>query len=141
VSDACILDTGPLVAFFDSHEEHHGWAVEQFQAVPPKLLTCEAVLTEAIFLLRGSHQAIAKIGSFLEHGILEIPLQVAIQGPQIFDLMRRYQNVPMSLADACIVRISELFPESPVLTLDHDFTIYRRNSRLRIQTIMPGTSA
>ena len=53
------------------------------------------------------------------------------------NLVRHYQNVPMSLADACLVRMSELYPDSSILTLDSDFTIYRKNRNQTIPVIMP----
>jgi len=51
--------------------------------------------------------------------------------------MARYQSVPMSFADACLVRMSELWPKTPVFTLDSDFRIYRRNKRQSIPLIAP----
>ena len=52
--------------------------------------------------------------------------------------MQQYQSVPMSVADACLVRMSELDRNSSVLTLDPDFLIYRRNRSQNIPTIMPS---
>ncbi len=51
--------------------------------------------------------------------------------------MRRYQSVPMSIADACLVRMSEIYTQSSVITLDSDFRIYRKNRNQEIPVIMP----
>ena len=53
------------------------------------------------------------------------------------ELLRRYRNVPMSLADACLVRLSELYGDCAVLTLDSDFRIYRRHGRQVIPVLAP----
>lgn len=53
--------------------------------------------------------------------------------------MRRYADVPMSLADACLVRMSELSDDASVLTLDSDFRIYRRLGRQAIPLLTPRT--
>jgi uncharacterized protein len=60
----------------------------------------------------------------LEHGAITIPFNLADEFPAISSLMIRYQSVPMSLADACLVRMAEIYPESQILTLDSDFQIY-----------------
>ena len=57
----------------------------------------------------------------------------ALQG-----LIRKFANVPMSLADACLVRMTELDAQSAIVTLDSDFRVYRRNRRRIVPTIMPG---
>jgi uncharacterized protein len=138
VIEAVILDTGPLVAFLHSNEQHHRWVVDQFKGLPPRLLTCEPVLTEACFLLGFDGRAIQQIDRFLERGVVQIPFQFALERPPVMRLMRAYRNVPMSFADACLVRMSELYPDAPVFTLDKDFQIFRKNGRQRIETIMPS---
>ena len=135
--EAAILDTGPLVAFLHSNEHHHRWVAEQFKQLPPKFLTCEPVLTEACFLLGFADSAMKQIGRFLELGIIQVPFQFASDRRPVMQLMHTYRNVPMSLADACLVRMSELYPDAPVFTLDEDFLVYRRNKRQQIQTILP----
>lgn len=137
MTDAAILDSGPLVAFLHSNEQHHDWVVEHFKLLPPRLLTCEPVLTEACFLLGFAQPAMEQIDEFLERGVIQIPFQFLVERQPVMRLMRTYRNIPMSLADACLVRMSELYPHAPVLTLDRDFGVYRRNGRQRIDAIMP----
>ncbi len=135
--EAVILDTGPLVAFLHSNEQHHVWVVEQLKSLPPRFLTCEAVLTESSFLLGFAPRAMEQINEWLERGVIQTPFQFMPERQRVLRLMHDYRNVPMSFADACLVRMSELYPDLPVFTLDKDFRVYRRNGRQRIGTIMP----
>lgn len=132
-----LLDTGPLVSFLASGLKYHSWAVEQWKWLRPPLLTCEPVLTEAAFLLkRGGREANA-LFALLERGVIQIGIQVQEQQSDLRALMRRYRNRPMSLADACLVRLSEIHPTGEVFTLDSDFRIYRRHGNRVIPLLIP----
>jgi uncharacterized protein len=137
VIEETLLDTGPLVAFLAANEEHHPWAVEIFKKRPPMFLTCEAVLTEACYLLGFRPDAMAHIERFLACGWIQVPFCFSSERELVMRLMRTYQNVPMSFADACLVRMAEIHNGVPVLTLDRDFQVYRKNGRQTIPTFMP----
>ncbi len=132
-----LLDTGPLVALLNRHDEHHEWATLRCGQAAPPLLTCEPVLTEACFLLRampgGSHAVL----ELIRRGFVEVAFHLEEHAEPLARFMRKYANVPMSLADACLVRMAELSAESMILTLDHDFRIYRKNGRHVMPVIMP----
>lgn len=134
----CLLDTGPLVSFLASGLEHHAWVVEQWKHLRPPLITCEPVLTEAAFLLKREGHDPDPLFSLLERRVIRIGLAVEEQQADLRVLMRRYRNRPMSLADACLVRLSELHAAAEVLTLDSDFRIYRRHGNKAIPVRMPG---
>ena len=134
----CLLDTGPLVSFLGSGLEHHAWAVEQWKEVRPPLLTCEPVLTETAFLLKRAGRDTDGLFALLERGVLRIAIGIEREQADLRVLMRRYRNRPMSLADACLVRLSEIHGSSEVLTLDSDFRIYRRHGNKVIPVRMPG---
>ncbi len=136
-----LLDTGPLVAFLHRRDQYHQWAVEQFGRIDPPMYTCEPVLTEACYLLAALPGGSESVLRMLEIGAVRIPLHLEAELTQIKTLMTRYRNVPMSLADACLVRMSELNAEGVVLTLDSDFVIYRRHGRHIVPVIMPKESA
>jgi predicted nucleic acid-binding protein len=137
VSEPVLLDTGPLVAYLDRREEHHAWAVEQFAALSAPLFTCEAVLSEACFLLRQQEAAIQKIGEFLRQGAMElIPVGTDTQ-PDIFSLMHKYRQVPMAYADACLLWLAETLGDCHVFTTDSDFAIYRLPRARPLQLISP----
>jgi len=133
----CLLDTGPLVSFLGVGLKHHRWAVDQWKRLRPPLLTCEPVLSEAAFLLKREDQDSDPIFELLDRGVIRIAFSVQEQQADLRALMRRYRNRPMSLADACLVRLSELHASSEVLTLDSDFLIYRRHGNKVIPVRMP----
>jgi predicted nucleic acid-binding protein len=135
--EVILLDTGPLVAFLNRTDRFHEWALAQWGRLDPPLLTCEAVLAEACFLLRhlpGASQAAIEL---LNREVLCSPFILQEQAEAVAKLIKRYADVPMSLADACLVRMTEQHSKSRVLTLDRDFRIYRRHRRHVIPTVMP----
>ena len=122
-----IIDTGPIVAFINARDKYHEWTKEQWSRIIPPLLTCEAVLSEACFLLRGIHGSPEIVLELLKRGILNLPFKMEDSLEQIKWLLKKYSNVPMSLADACLVRMSEIYSDSAIFTLDSDFSIYQKN--------------
>lgn len=132
-----LVDTGPIVAFLDRRDTHHAWATEQFKRYPRPLLTCEAVCAEAAYLLQRNGLDPAYITDLLLAGALSIGLDMEAEAAALQVLLRRYSDRPMDLADACLVRMSERYPDSQVLSIDADFTIYRRNGREPIPLIAP----
>ncbi len=134
---AVLLDTGPLVTFLAAGVGHHDWVCDQWKRLHPPLLTCEPVLTEAAFLLKREGVETDVLFALLERGVLRIGLEIEDQIADLRTLMRRYRNRPMSLADACLVRLAELHPNGVVFTLDADFRIYRRHGNKVIPVLMP----
>jgi predicted nucleic acid-binding protein len=134
-----LIDTGPLVAAIDRREPWHEWSSQQVGQSAAPLLTCESVISEAWFLLRATDVGRASLLDLLEREALRVGLTVQEHLPGVVDLMRRYADVPMSLADACMVRMSELTEDCVVLTLDSDFRIYRRHGRKSIPLLIPPT--
>ena len=132
-----ILDTGVLVAFLMPSDKHHHWAVSSLQATKYPVLTCEAVLTETCFLLQRIQLGREKVLQLVKQEYIKIPFCLSDEIEQIENLMQRYQSVPMSLADACLVRMSETYSQTSILTLDNDFRIYRKNRNQEISVIMP----
>jgi predicted nucleic acid-binding protein len=70
--------------------------------------------------------------------VIRIALAVEEEQADLRALMRRYRNRPMSLADACLVRLSEIHTTAEVFTLDSDFRIYRRHGNRVIPVRMPA---
>jgi predicted nucleic acid-binding protein len=123
------------VALLDPHEEHHLWARETLLRQPRPWLTCEAVLSEALFLLHEPHTRALDQLLRLDH--LRLALRLQEELIRVLDLRARFANVPMSLADACLVRLSEILPDSVVVTTDADFRIYRRHRRQVVPCLLP----
>jgi predicted nucleic acid-binding protein len=139
VTPGFLLDTGPLVASLDAKDRNHVWAKATLAGLPGPALTCEAVISEACFLLRRIAGAQVKVLALVERGAVVVSFRLPEEAAAVRGLMARYADVPMSFADACLVRMSELHPWVPLATLDSDFRIYRRSGRRVVPTLMPDT--
>jgi uncharacterized protein len=137
MAEQVILDTGPLVAYLDKREQHHAWAVREFSRLSDTLLTCEAVITEACFLLADLPRAQQGIGELMERDIIACRFDLHEERSRVFSLMRKYADQPMSLADACLVCMTEDHPSTQVFTLDSDFAIYRLRNGRAVPRISP----
>jgi len=131
------LDTGPLVAYLTERDVYHDWAIDTFAGLDPPAITCEPVLTEAAFLVVRNGQPATLVLDYALESEMRIGLQLEREMQIISDLMRRYANVPMSLADACLVRLAEM-TDLPICTLDRDFAIYRTGRRRALNLIIPS---
>jgi predicted nucleic acid-binding protein len=129
-----IADTGFVVAFGNRSDNHHSWALDLARTITQPLLTCEAVLAESAFHLGSS----AYVLSLLDDEMLRVAFDCAKNLQHLQEIARRYEDRKPDLADLCLVRMSELFPRHPVITVDEsDFRVYRRNKRDVIPTICP----
>ena len=133
-----VVDTGPLVALLNRRDRHHVWIREVLDTVAPPIFTCEAVVSEACFLLgrlTGGQDALLEL---LANDVVRIDFRLHAELDTVRRLMRKFASVPMSLADACLVRMAELDAPTTIVTMDGDFRVYRRNRRQVIPTIMPS---
>ena len=133
-----ILDTGPLVALLNRRDRHHRWAWDQWERMEAPLFTCEPVIAEACFLVQGIEGGPAAVLDFVRRGVLDLSFRVTEESAAVAGLMRKYHDVPMSLADGCLVRIAERHADGVVVTLDSDFKVYRKNGRQLIPTVTPA---
>jgi predicted nucleic acid-binding protein len=133
-----IVDTGPLVAFFDRAERHHRWAIERIEEMQAPLLVCEPVLAETMYLLGGQAKAQDALFGLMENGALDVAFQIEEHVGALRKLMHKYRDTPMSLADACLVRMAEIHEHHAVMTLDSDFSIYRKHGRTPLDLIRPN---
>jgi predicted nucleic acid-binding protein len=131
-----IVDTGPLVAFFDRSERHHRWVANRVEELESPLLVCEPVFTEYLF----ARHPRAQDGLFelLRNGALSVAFQIEDHVDALRRLMRKYRDMPMSLADACVIRMAEIHERHAVLTLDSDFTVYRRHGGVPLALVYPS---
>jgi uncharacterized protein len=129
-----IADTGLLVGFANRKDQHHQWAVSVAEQVTEPLLTCEAVLAETAFHLGGC----SVVFDMVRDGLVALEFNCAEHLLQLEGLARRYADRKPDLADLCLIRMSELHPKLPVITVDReDFRVYRRNKREIIPLICP----
>jgi uncharacterized protein len=132
-----LVDTGPLVALLVGDDAHHAWAVEQSKHAPTTALTCDAVISEALFLLKRDGHDADGLFALVDAGFLRSDLDVQGEYRPLRDLLRRYRERPMSFADACLVRLAELHADACVWTLDRDFQFYRKHRRQTLSLVTP----
>ena len=130
-----IADSSALVALVRHDDQHHPWMAAQLDMLPNRWHTCESVLSETFFLAGDKGAPVVK--QMLKLGAVSITFNLANELDPVLALMDKYSDVPMSLADACLVRMSEILPDPTVLTTDRDFKIYRRHSRQVIPCLSP----
>jgi predicted nucleic acid-binding protein len=136
MAESVLVDAGFLIALLQRREVNHRWAAAEGPHHPPPWKTCEAALSEAFFVL-GSRGAPA-LAALLERGAVLSAFSLRDDIDAVLGLMRKYADIPMSLADACLVRMTEMLDNPILLTTDTDFRIYRRHSRQVIPCILPA---
>ena len=121
-----LVDAGPLVALLDRSDSDHVSCRETLTSLTGSLGTVWPVLTEAIYLLRGYPAAQEALWEMIETGAVELPALGPDDVPRMKELMRKYRDLPMDLADAALVRVAERDKVRRIFTLDRrDFQIYR----------------
>ena len=135
MASSVVADAGFLVTLLGKRDRDRGWAAATAARYPPPWRTCEAVLSETFHLLE--HQRQEALAAMLARGALIPAFSLADNLDRVLQLMEKYADVPMSLADACLVRMTELLPDPVVLTLDADFRVYRRHGRQAVPFVAP----
>jgi len=130
-----LVDAGFLAALLRRRDSHREWAVSQAARFPRPWHVCEPVLSEAFHLL--AQPALPALSTLLRRRSLVVSFGLADHLEPVLGLMRKYADVPISLADACLVRMTELTAEPLLLTTDGDFRIYRRHGRQVVPCVMP----
>jgi uncharacterized protein len=120
-----LLDTGCIVALLDRRERHHPQCVDVLADLTAPLVTCEAVVAEACYLLRALPGAADAVVENVQHGVFQVPFHLPSSAPTVRALMKKYRSVPMDFADACLVAMADELGTGRILTLDADFAIYR----------------
>jgi predicted nucleic acid-binding protein len=119
------LDTGCIVALLDRSEHHYQQCAAVVAELAAPLITCEAVIAEACYLLRGVKGAATAVLQNVERGFFLIPYQLRDNVVSVIKLMKKHADVPMDFADACLVDMAAVYRSGRILTLDRDFYIYR----------------
>jgi predicted nucleic acid-binding protein len=135
MAGSVLVDAGFLIALLSHRDRHHPWAAAQSLQLPLPWRTCEAALSEAFHLL-GTPGG-PGLAALLRRGVVVSAFHLADELHRVLSLMQKYADVPMSLADACLVRMSETFADPILLTTDADFGIYRRHSRHVVPCLTP----
>jgi predicted nucleic acid-binding protein len=122
---AALLDTGVIVALMDRSERQHAACAKAVGESSAPLVTCEAVIAESCYLLRGLAGAAESILENVRTGVFQIPFRLTQAAAPLQRLVRKYRDREMDLADACLVHLAGELESGDILTLDHDFEIYR----------------
>lgn len=135
-----LLDTGVIVALLVRSERQHTTVFETVSQLDAPLVTCEAVIAEACYLVRELPGASDAILENVARGVFAVPFRLEQEATALGGLMKKYRSVPMDLADACLVRLAEIVGTGRILTLDSDFDVYRWHRTRRFERLV-GTTA
>jgi predicted nucleic acid-binding protein len=130
-----LVDAGFVIALLSRRDRHHEWAVARSPGLPLPWKTCDAVLSEAFHLLGARGRP--ALTTLLHRGAVVPAFDLSDELDRVLGLMQKYVDVPMSLADACLVRMSETLADPVILTTDEDFRIYRRHGRQVVPCATP----
>lgn len=120
----------------DRSERHHNRCVAAVSDLVGPLATCEAVIAEACYLLRSVSGAPEAVVRNVSAGVFQTPARLVDRAAAVEKLLKRYRNVPMDLADACIVDLADQLGTGRILTLDRDFEVYRWRSRRKFELLL-----
>ena len=133
-----LVDAGPLVALLDRADPAHDACVATLKTIQDPLITAWPAFTEAMYLLGPSWPAQKALWSRLETEALSLAPLDETDAPRMRELMEKYHDLPMDLADAALVRVAERESLTQIFTLDRKhFSIYRPGRRRRF-AIVPG---
>ena len=132
-----LVDAGPLVALVDAGDQHHAKCVAALKGLREPLATVWPPLTEAMYLLTDLPKAQEALWEMLSRGALQLLTLDFSDAPRIRELMRKYANRPIDLADASLLRVAEREGIRKIFTVDRkDFAVYRLHGRIR-PTLLP----
>jgi hypothetical protein len=127
-----IADAGFIIALNSPDRAERRWARDVLQRWSAPFITCEGALIEAAHFC--SPGLIARL---VEEGDFVVAFDLAEQIAPLRRLLEKYKDQEMDFTDACIVRMSELFPDCKVFSVDGDFKVYRRFRNQAIPTVYP----
>ena len=131
-----ILDAGPLIAALNRDDRFHQWARDAITRIGPPFYSCAEAMAEAA-AITGQPAAVVEM---IQAGEIVLRFDLADQAASVLALLKKYAERNIDLADACIVRMTELTRDCRVVTVDRaDFSVYRRNGRDLIPIIAPPT--
>ena len=129
-----ILDAGPLIGLLNDQDQFHDWALRLLDQIGPPFYSCAEVIAEAAAMTGKAEELVEMIRA----GEIILDFDLRSQADSVLKLLKKYRDRKMDLADACIVRMSELTRDCQVITADRaDFEVYRRNGRDLIPLLVP----
>ena len=132
-----LLDTNVIVAAFDKRQRDHKRCRQTLEALEQAVVTCEAVITESCYLLSPIFGASEALLANVEEGLFEIRFHLPAAIVEICALMRKYRDLPISFADACLIQMADELDTGDILTLDSDFLHYRWRKTRHFNLLIP----
>ena len=134
---AVLLDTGAIVALLDRSERHHARCVTAMEDLERPLVTCEAVIAESCYLVRGLPAAAEAILENVERGVFQISFQLSRAAASVRSILRKYRDLTPDFADACLIQFADELDTGDILTLDRDFQSYRWRRKRPFHLLVP----
>jgi hypothetical protein len=131
------LDTGPLVALFRERDQFHQWVKIELSKDDFRFITCEAVLTEALFLTQNLPKVLDSISGMIESGMMVVQSALVSNPKAVFEKINKYNDLKTSLADISLLVLYEEQKDSAIFTTDSDFLIYRDSQGKKLNLISP----
>ncbi len=131
-----LIDSGPLIALFDSSDKHHQEAVNFIKTNKYPLITTLASITETLHLLDFNRNAQIDFLEWIHRGAVEIHNIENCDFKRLKDLTEKYRDLPMDFANSCLVHLAEKLNLNTIATIDRDFTIYRIQGRRKFKIIL-----
>ncbi len=131
-----IIDTGCIVALFDRSEKYHKQCVDIITQLDQPIVTCEAAITEACYLVRKSSLAIQAILQNVENNVFQIVFNLVDSIEHVKMLLKKYSDIPMDFTDACLVSLASNLNTGDILTLDKDFEVYRWDKNNKFKNLI-----
>ena len=126
-----LVDSGPLVAIYLPTDDYYQTCVDALWGIRPPMATTKACCTEAMHFLHKSRgwKGQADLWRLVEVGHLQVHAFTSEDLERMRELMEKYRDTPMDLADASLVVLAETLRETHVFTLDSHFHAYRLRDR------------
>jgi predicted nucleic acid-binding protein len=132
-----LVDASFLVSVYDKREPYHRQCMAVLDQVNQPLVTCEPVVTEAIYLLRRLSSAPQAILASIQEGQLDLPFQLTRGVEKVLAYYNKYRDTPCDFADACLIAMADQLGTGEILTLDRDFMHYRWRRTRRFHLLVP----
>ncbi|MFN0172408.1 MAG: type II toxin-antitoxin system VapC family toxin [Bryobacteraceae bacterium] len=132
-----LVDTGVIVALLDRAERYHAAAVTVLEGIDAPLVTCEAVIAESCYLLRRTSGAPEAVVENVAQGVFQIPISLSRAADSVVRLLRKYRDVNIDFADACLIQCASVIESGDILTLDSDFRVYRWGKNREFRMLIP----
>ena len=132
-----LVDSSFLIALYDQSDFDHTRCLSTYESLDRPLVTCEAVITESVYMLRYVSGAAEALLASIKCGALEIGFMLSEAAGSIQSIMKKYRDTPADFADACLIHMADELDTGDILTLDNDFAHYRWRRTRPFRMLIP----